>query len=79
MSEDIITYCPHCGDIVAIPRNQTNCRIFRHGIRTDTWQQVNPHLPKSECDALVKQGLVIGCCKPYELNENDEAVICAYK
>lgn len=77
-NEDIITTCPHCNAVVAIPKDQTNCRIFRHGIRTDTWQQVNPHLPKEQCDALVAEGKVIGCCKPYRLDENNEAVPCEY-
>ena len=36
----------------------------------DTYKQVNPHLSKFDCDNLVKENKVIGCCKPFEIIVN---------
>jgi hypothetical protein len=30
-------------------------------------KQINPHMPKVECDQLVKDDVIFGCGKPFEL------------
>jgi hypothetical protein len=67
---------------------ELNCKIFRCGIYKDTFQQINPHMIKDDCDNLVKNNLIFGCSKPFmvivEINEinkiNTEynTVICDY-
>jgi ArsR family metal-binding transcriptional regulator len=56
--------CPHCEDYIII--TELNCGIFRHAVHKNG-DQVDPHLPKKECDHLVKQGEVLGCCKPFRI------------
>ena len=71
--------CPHCNVLVVINRNDVNCRIFRHGTLKVTMQQINPHLPKVECDRLVSDGEIYGCGKPFRLTEDtNQAVKCDY-
>ena len=59
--------CPHCNVPIIVESNQVNCKIFRHGIMKDTYEQVDPHTSKSVCDELVAKQLVLGCCKPFRL------------
>ena len=71
--------CPHCNLYVII--EQINCAIFRHGIFKSNNQQIDPHLPKIECDELIKQELIYGCGKPFKLIIKDGvylALICDY-
>lgn len=75
---DIIAFCPHCECCVLIPVKQTNCRIFRHGAIKATGAQINPHLPKAECDRLFSENLIIGCGKPFQLDVSNVAVPCDY-
>jgi hypothetical protein len=77
-----IFQCPHCEAYVQVEKNQVNCTIFRHGYYYENTpngiiltSQVNPHAPKSECDALVEQGRVQGCCKPFRMVRNGEGYI----
>ncbi len=77
---DVFVTCPHCEYLVGIL--QINCRIFRHAVYIGSGIQVNPHLPKNECDTLVSEGKVYGCCKPFELVTQDNvlvAIACEYK
>lgn len=65
-----VTYlfkCPHCEEYIEVLSSETNCRIFRHGTFKHNMEQVNPHLPKDQCDSLIQQDLVYGCCKPFRL------------
>ena len=75
--------CPNCFAEIIVQKNELNCRIFRHATMKDTYQQANPHLSKIDCDKLVEQDKIIGCCKPFEVIENTKkeyiAVICEYK
>lgn len=72
--------CPHCGHYIEVAVPETNCCIFRHGTLKQGLAQVNPHMPKEECDALVAQDLVYGCCKPFRLVLADpvRVEICDY-
>jgi hypothetical protein len=81
MEAYILVFCPHCDNAIQIFRNEINCAIFRHGVLKSSGVQVNPHLPKIECDKLISQDLIFGCGKPFRLikdNENYKAEICDY-
>ncbi len=66
--------CPHCnGEIIII---ELNCKIFRHAVFKDG-KQLNSHASKEECDKVVREGLVYGCAKPFQII-NGKAVKCDY-
>lgn len=82
-NEYVDTYlfkCPHCGEFVEVAVPETNCCIFRHGTLKHNLQQVNPHMPQDQCEALIRQDLVFGCCKPFRLvlGEKPKVEICGY-
>ena len=82
MDPIIIVKCPHCFDMIIINKNEINCAIFRHGVLKSTGEQMNPHENKEKCDLLIKNNLIYGCGKPFELiNKDNEynAIICDYK
>ena len=60
-----VIYCPHCG--IGIEVIKQNCCIFRCGILKSDYTQIPPHLPKIECDALIENGKIYGCGKPFKL------------
>ena len=62
---DLSTYCPHCYERVFI--DEVNCGIFRHGLLVTTGKQIEPHLSKEICDYLVKEQLILGCGKPFQV------------
>jgi hypothetical protein len=66
---EFVFRCPHCQLHVLIKYKDFNCRIFRHGVYKKTMVQMNPHLPKIECDRLVAQSAIIGCGKPFRIEE----------
>ena len=74
--------CPHCLQQIIIMKNEINCAIFRHGVLKSNGIQMPPHLEKRICDELVRQNLIYGCGKPFQLvkNNNNELVpvICGY-
>jgi DNA-directed RNA polymerase subunit RPC12/RpoP len=78
MGDVIVVKCPHCGDFIYIDKRELNCRIFRHGVYTSTMQQIDPHMCKTECDALADRNEIYGCGKPFRIDENDVAVSCDY-
>jgi len=62
-------------------KKEFNCKIFRHGVFKNTYTQMNPHLPKKDCDKLVVDDLIIGCGKPFKLvikNNEYTSEICDY-
>ncbi len=79
----LIINCPHCdGSIIII---ELNCKIFRHGVFKNTGNQIGPHSSKEECDQYIKQNLIYGCGKPFQIIEDNtnndnkyKAVICDY-
>lgn len=71
-----VVICPHCGGAVEVV--EVNCRIFRHGVFRETFQQIPPHASKEECDAWVAENLVIGCAKPFRLKDDGTPEICDY-
>jgi hypothetical protein len=80
MEEYFIVSCPHCMENIIIYEKEIKCAIFRHGVYKDTYKQIDPHLPKNECDNLAKNNKIIGCGKPFKLikNESWTTIICDY-
>ena len=79
INHDFEVICPHCSCVLII--EQINCGIFRHGYLKSTFNQINPHLSKKECDELFEKKLIYGCGKPFKLNINNNkyyAEICDY-
>ena len=75
----LITLCPHCKIPVII--EELNCCIFRHGVLIGTGKQIDPHLEKTLCEKLIKDNLIYGCGRPFQVIEKDGtfvAVICDY-
>ena len=79
---NLVVQCPHCKYPILI--EELNCRIFRHGVFKINGTQINPHAPKDLCDFYVKNDLILGCGKPFQIIQNqhsDEpfiAIICDY-
>jgi hypothetical protein len=77
--EEPILECPHCKEFVIIEK--LNCGIFRHGIIKTTGKQMDPHAPKEMCDNFLKNKIIYGCGKPFQIiqtGEKFEIVICDY-
>ena len=71
----LIISCPHCN--ISIEIIELNCRIFRCGILKTTYQQIDPHLPKDQCDKLFETGEIYGCGKPFRVDvAPDGALLC---
>lgn len=66
--------CPHCSDMIQVLEKELNCCIFRHATYKDSMKQVNPHLPKEQCDKLILEGTVLGCCKPFRFFKGNDGV-----
>jgi hypothetical protein len=66
--------CPHCGGEIQII--ELNCKIFRHAVYKDG-KQLDPHASKELCDLVVKENLVYGCAKPFQIVDG-KAVKCDY-
>jgi len=54
---------------------EVNCAIFRCGVVKSTGEQIDPHLPKAECDKL--GDTIYGCAKPMRLVDG-KLVVCDY-
>ena len=67
----IIIKCPHCNEDIIIFEKEINCKIFRHGVYKNNFQQINPHLHKDGCDELFEKKLIFGCGKPFQLKHID--------
>lgn len=71
--------CPHCNEDIII--DKINCGIFRHAWFKNNFEQVNSHLSEKDCDELIKNKLVYGCCKPFKviiINNILTVEICNY-
>lgn len=74
----IIVSCPYCTEFIMIKKNEFNCKIFRHGTYKSNHNQIDPHLSKELCDKLVKDDLIYGCGKSFQLTEKNDTKICDY-
>jgi hypothetical protein len=70
--------CPHCHVFIEVLIRDMNCRIFRHGVFKDTWQQIPPHSSKETIDGWLRSNLIFGCGKPFKLSVDGQPVICEY-
>ena len=79
MNDDIII-CPHCKQYIMIEK--LNCGIFRHASYIHSGEQIHPHMKKEDCIELIRQGLIYGCGKPFQLWVNNYGIlqikICDY-
>jgi hypothetical protein len=71
----MIVECPHCHLLVVI--TELNCAIFRHAILRTTYEQIDPHLSRAECEDLISQNKIFGCGKPFRV-VNGIAETCDY-
>lgn len=81
MIDNVIVKCPHCDLLIFVYLKELNCRIFRHGIYKTTLKQIDPHLPKIDCDRLKTNDEIIGCGKPFvivNIRNTPIAVSCDY-
>ncbi len=79
--EFILVVCPNCKNLMQIFKKDFNCKIFRHGVYKKTYTQIDPHLKKAACDNLIKNNLIYGCAKPFQLytiNNSYYAKKCDY-
>lgn len=60
-----VDICPHCEDFIIIEK--LNCGIFRHGVCKETHKQIDPHLSRDKCVLLIKNDLIYGCGKPFQI------------
>lgn len=74
-NNSLVVTCPHCKEPVIIKK--INCGIFRHGAMKTTGKQLKPHLDKSACELLIKNGAIYGCGKPFRIIKG-EAIVCDY-
>lgn len=75
----MIVICPHCNNYIEII--ELNCCIFRHGIYKSSNEQIDPHMNKEKCDYLIKENLIYGCGKPFQIIKNQDdikVIICDY-
>jgi hypothetical protein len=85
MDNDYLIFeCPNCDSYVEVNINETRCCVFRHGIYKETYQQISPHTSQNECERLINEDKIYGCCKPfYFIRDNinilkSEVIICDY-
>ena len=82
-SNDMLVFnCVWCDKPIIVFLNERFCKIFRHAIYKNNYEQVNQHMSESECNRLVISDLVYGCCKPFEIIERDSKFYikkCEYK
>lgn len=64
-NETLIFNCPHCEETIIVYLPELNCKIFRHGVFKNNLKQIDPHLPKHNCDHLFNLGLIYGCSFPF--------------
>lgn len=77
---NFVVECPHCKEYVLI--EQTNCRIFRHGVLKSNGAQIDPHSNIELCTYYITNNKIHGCGKPFQLVENEQhevvAIVCGY-
>jgi hypothetical protein len=45
VQDDYLVFpCPHCLELTTVLKKDINCRIFRHAVYKDNFEQVDPHL-----------------------------------
>lgn len=72
-----IIYCPYPDCNIGIEIIEINCAIFRCGIYKNDCKQIDPHLPKEECERLKKSDKIWGCGRPFQYIDGN-LVPCDY-
>lgn len=62
----LLLHCPHCQDYFEVLTQEINCAIFRHA-RFKDGNDVNPHSTKEQLDEWIKNDLIYGCGKPFQV------------
>jgi hypothetical protein len=72
--------CPHCNDLIQVMEDEIYCCIFRCGLYKNTFEQIDPHTSKDECDRLFNEGLIYGCGKPFKFIQENSPYVeeCEY-
>jgi hypothetical protein len=73
---NIILTCPYPECNIMIEIFEINCAIFRCGVYKNG-KQIDPHLPKEQCDRLKKEDKIWGCGRPFKL-VNSSLIECDY-
>ncbi len=66
--------CPTCG--IGIEIEVVNCAIFRCGVYKATGVQIDPHMPKEQCEAIKDE--IYGCGNPFKFVDG-ALVKCGYE
>jgi len=71
--------CPHedCGLLIEVPKNEINCKIFRHAVYKDNLKPIHPHSDKITCEGLKNSNKVFGCGKPF-IFDGEKVEKCDY-
>lgn len=78
---DLQFECPHCKQTFVVNINEINCGIFRHAVYKKDLTPIYPHETQINCEQLVKDDLVYGCTKPFQIVKTDDKYtvqICDY-
>lgn len=75
----LIFDCPHCQLQTTVAIDELACCIFRHGAYRVDGNQINPHESKENCEMLVREDKVVGCCKPFRIEKENRDNKLVYK
>ena len=82
IDEDFYIFdCPNCQNKIIVNKNDTNCKIFRHGVYKKNYQQINPHSSLKDCQNFILNNLIFGCSKPFKLIDMNDGLyvdVCDY-
>lgn len=80
MNNSTVLTCPYPDCNITIEVVEINCAIFRCGVYknvTDYGKQIDPHLPKQQCEQLKKEDKIWGCGRPFKLVDG-KLIECDY-
>ena len=75
-TDQLYVFCPHCNITISV--EALNCCIFRCGVYKHNGEQIQPHMPKDECDGLVSMKTIYGCGKPFKIEKWDNVIYCIF-
>lgn len=62
--------CPHCDVMCEVEEKNIRCQIFRHAVFKKNLRFVDPHATKEVCEKWKREGLILGCGKPFMFDGN---------
>jgi hypothetical protein len=63
--KELLLVCPYPDCNIGIEIVEINCAIFRCGVYKYNGAQIEPHLPKDDCDRLKTDDKIWGCGRPF--------------